>query len=75
MKIPAKVGSAIPLKWIGVVIQRGFKMTKKLIVTLSDETNQSFRATCKKLYGGKVGGLSIGAEQALKEWIERNNVP
>jgi len=55
-----------------VVIQRGFKMTKKLIVTLSDETNQRFRATCKKLYGEKVGGLSIGAEQALKEWIERN---
>jgi len=50
-------------------------MTKKLIVTLSDETNQLFRATCKKLYGEKPGGLSIGAEQALKEWIEMNNVP
>ncbi len=73
MKIPAKVGS-VTLK--GLVIQRGFKMTKKLIVTLSDETNRSFRETCKKLYGEKkVGGLSIGAEQALKEWIERNNVP
>lgn len=47
----------------------------KMIVTLSDETNKSFRETCKKLYGGKVGGLSIGAEQALKEWVERNNVP
>jgi len=51
-------------------------MTKKLIVTLSDETNRSFRETCKRLYGEeKRGGLSIGAEQALKEWIERNNVP
>jgi len=50
-------------------------MTKKLIVTLSDETNRSFRETCKRLYGDKPGGLSIGAEKALKEWIERNNVP
>ncbi len=47
----------------------------KIILSLSDETNQRFRATCKKLYGDKVGGLSIGAEQALKEWIEKNNVP
>ena len=62
------------LKVVGIVIQRESKMTKKLIVTLSDETNQLFRDTCKKLYGEKVGGLSIGAEQALKEWIERNNV-
>jgi len=61
---------------VGIVIQREPKMTKtkKLIVTLSDETNKLFRDTCKKLYGEKVGGLSIGAEQALKEWIERNNV-
>ena len=51
-------------------------MTKKLIVTLSDETNRNFRETCRRLYGEeKRGGLSIGAEQALKEWIERNNVP
>jgi hypothetical protein len=47
----------------------------KIILSLSDETNQRFRDTCKKLYGGKVGGLSIGAEQALKEWVEKNNVP
>ena len=46
----------------------------KLIVTVSDEVNRSFRDTCKKLYGEKVGGLSIGAEQALKEWIEKHNV-
>ncbi|GAH35074.1 unnamed protein product [marine sediment metagenome] len=46
----------------------------KLIVTVTDETNSAFRATCKKLYGDKVGGLSIGAEQALKEWIEKHNV-
>ena len=48
-------------------------MPKKLIVTLSDETNQRFRDTCKKLYGEKVGGLSIGAEKALNEWIEKND--
>jgi len=47
----------------------------KMIISLTDETNQHFRATCKKLYGEKVGGLSIGAEQAMKEWIEKNNVP
>jgi len=73
LKIPAKVGIAITLKWIGIVIQRELKMPK-IIVTLSDETNQLFRDTCKKLYGDKHGVLSIGAERALKEWIERNNV-
>lgn len=45
----------------------------KIIVTLSEETEQLFRATCKRLYGDKKrGGLSIGAEQAVKEWVERN---
>jgi len=45
----------------------------KIIVTLSDETEQLFRDTCKRLYGDKKrGGLSIGAEQAVKEWVERN---
>ena len=48
----------------------------KLIVTVSDETNRDFRSTCKRLYGDKKpGGLSIGAEHALKDWIEKNNVP
>ncbi|GAF73284.1 unnamed protein product [marine sediment metagenome] len=47
----------------------------KIILSLSEDTNQRFRATCKKLYGDKVGCLSIGAEQAMKEWIEKNNVP
>ena len=45
----------------------------KIMVTLSDEMEQLFRDTCKRLYGErKRGGLSIGAEQAVKEWVERN---
>lgn len=46
----------------------------KLIVTLTDETDKRFRATCKKLFGEKRGSLSIGAEQALKEWIAKQDV-
>lgn len=46
----------------------------KLIVSLTDETDKRFRDTCKKLYGEKRGFLSIGAEQALKEWIAKHNV-
>lgn len=48
----------------------------KLTLTLSDETEKLFRATCKRLYGEmKRGGLSIGAENAVKEWVERNAKP
>jgi len=45
---------------------------KKLIVTLPEEVDQLFRDTCKRLYGDRRGSLSIGAEHALREWIERN---
>ncbi len=48
----------------------------KILLSLTDETEQLFRATCKRLYGDKIrGGLSIGADQALKEWALKNAEP
>ncbi len=43
----------------------------KLIVTLSEETDRDFRDTVKRIYGDKRGGISIAAEQALKDWIAK----
>lgn len=43
-------------------------------MSLDDETDQRFRDIVTRLYGNKKGALSIAGEQAIKEWIQRNDV-
>jgi len=43
-------------------------------LSLDDETDQRFRDIVTRLYGNKKGALSIAGEQAIKEWIQRNDV-
>jgi hypothetical protein len=46
----------------------------KLLLSLGDETEQRFRDVVMRLYGDKKGALSIAGEQAIREWIQRNDV-
>ena len=46
----------------------------KLLLSLDDETDQRFRDIVTRLYGNKKGALSIAGEQAIREWIQRNDV-
>ena len=46
----------------------------KLLLSLDNETDQRFRDIVTRLYGNKKGALSIAGEQAIKEWIQRNDV-
>ena len=43
-------------------------------MSLDNETDQRFREIVKRLYGNKKGALSIAGEQAIREWIQRNDV-
>jgi len=43
-------------------------------LSLDDETDQRFREIVTRLYGNKKGALSIAGEQAIREWIQRNDV-
>ncbi len=45
----------------------------KILITLEDETEERFREVVKRVYGERRGALSIAAEQAIKEWIVRND--
>lgn len=46
----------------------------KLLLSLEDETDHRFREIVAKLYGRKKGALSIAGEQAIREWIQRNDI-
>jgi len=43
-------------------------------LSLDNETDQRFREIVIRLYGNKKGALSIAGEQAIREWIQRNDV-
>lgn len=43
-------------------------------MSLDNETDQRFREIVIRLYGNKKGALSIAGEQAIREWIQRNDV-
>ncbi len=53
---------------------------KKITLSLTDETESELRKYAQNLYHGMRGGLSLIAEQALREYFEklkksRNKVP
>lgn len=45
-------------------------MTKKLVISLSDEMEKRFRNTVFERKGMKRGNISEAVEEALKQWIE-----
>ena len=45
----------------------------KILISLEDETEEKFRDIAERLFGKKRGALSIAAEQAIREWIIRND--
>jgi len=45
----------------------------KLLVSLEDETDKRFREITKRTFGNKKGAISIAAEQAIREWMLRND--
>jgi hypothetical protein len=45
----------------------------KILISLDDETEKKFREITIRLFGDKRGGLSIAGEQAIREWIVRND--
>ncbi len=44
-----------------------------MLISLEDETENKFREIAFKLFGSKRGALSIAGEQAIREWIVRND--
>ncbi|MCW4049483.1 MAG: hypothetical protein NWE89_07070 [Candidatus Bathyarchaeota archaeon] len=45
----------------------------KILLSLDDETDKKFREITIRLFGNKKGALSIAGEQAIREWIVRND--
>jgi len=43
----------------------------RLDIYLRDDVERKFREVVMKLYGGRKGALSIAAEQAILDWIEK----
>lgn len=49
----------------------GWAIVGRLDIYLGDEVERKFREVVMKLYGGRKGALSIAAEQAILDWIEK----
>ena len=47
---------------------------KKIMVTVSDETDEKLRRYVEKTYYGRRGALSIVVETSVREFLERNGV-
>jgi hypothetical protein len=45
----------------------------KLLISLDDATEKKFREITLRLFGNKRGAISIAGEQAINEWIVRND--
>lgn len=45
----------------------------KVLLSLDEDTERKFREITERLYGKKKGALSIAGEQAIREWIIRND--
>ena len=45
----------------------------KLLISLDDATEKKFRDLTVRIFGDKKGALSIAGEQAIREWIVRND--
>jgi len=45
----------------------------KLLISLDDVTEKKFRDLTVRIFGDKKGALSIAGEQAIREWIVRND--
>lgn len=52
-------------------VQSGINMGRVNVV-LTDEIEHRLRLAIVQTYGGKKGDLSESIEQAIKEWLERN---
>lgn len=47
---------------------------KKIIVTLTEETDKMLRQYIEEVYYGRRGALSIVVEKAIKDFLIRNGV-
>ncbi len=45
----------------------------KVLISLDDTAEKKFREITLRLFGNKRGALSIAGEQAINEWIVRND--
>ena len=45
----------------------------KLLISLDEDVEKRFRELTMKMFGAKKGALSIAGEQAIREWVVRND--
>lgn len=44
----------------------------KMLISLSDDVEKTFRELIIEKWGRKKGAISIAGEEAIKDWIKKN---